>query len=255
MQALDDLRAKAEGVPVLIVAGCQGAGKTTLCQWVAHKWGGVQISIDDVYLTKAERERMARAVHPLFRVRGPPGTHDLGMLRERIEQLRLAGPETVTRLPTFDKRGDDRNPASQWRRFVGRPSVILIDAWCLGALPEGEAALSEPINRLERDQDPHGTWRRIINDRLAGDYARFVEAADGLLFLKAPGFEVVLNWRCQQEASLLGIAPQALPPAERERLVDFIAYFERPTRHMLSGGVQADLTIRLDAGRRVQHLS
>lgn len=257
LQALAGLRDAApdDRVPLLIVAGCQGSGKTTLCRYAAKILGGAQISIDDVYLTRAEREALARTVHPLFATRGPPGTHDLGLLRRLIEQLRRAGPDDLTLLPDFDKRGDDRRPRDQWHRFTGRPSVILIDAWCLGAVPEKDADLARPINRLEATQDPDGTWRRHINDLLAGDYVRFVDEADGLLFLKAPGFDVVQDWRCQQEATLLGLAPQDLPQAERDRLADFIQYFERPTHRMLAGGVRADVVARLDEQRRVLNIA
>lgn len=244
-------RASPDRVPTLIVAGCQGSGKTTLCQAAARAWRGVQISIDDVYLTRAEREAMAVEVHPLFRTRGPPGTHDLAMLRRLIDQLRQAGPQDVTLLPDFDKRGDDRRSREQWHRFAGRPSVILIDAWCLGAEPEDPEALADPINRLERDQDADGTWRRHVNAQLTGDYARFVQEADGLLFLKAPGFEVVQDWRCQQEAALLGLAPGDLPQAEKARLAGFVQYFERLTRRMLSGAVRADTVVSLDNQRRI----
>jgi hypothetical protein len=71
-----------------------------------------------------------------------------------------------------------------------------------------------------------------------------------ILFLKAPGFDVVLDWRCQQEADLLGVAPDHLPQAERERLAGFIQYFERITRRMLAGGVKASVTVALDRDRR-----
>ena len=73
---------------------------------------------------------------------------------------------------------------------------------------------------------------------------------DAVLFLKAPSFDVVLDWRSQQEADLLGIAPTDLPAAERERLAGFIQYFERLTRRMLDGGVWADVVVQLDRNRR-----
>ena len=53
----------------------------------------------------------------------------------------------------------------------------------------------------------------------------------------------VLDWRSQQEADLLGVAPGDLPPEERDRLGGFIQYFERITRRMLTGGVRADVDI------------
>ena len=235
--------------PLIAVVGAQGSGKTTLAREAADRFGAAQISIDDVYLTRAEREAMAREVHPLFLTRGPPGTHDLGLLQGLIDRLSAAGPDDDTAIPDFDKRGDDRWPPDRWRRFRGRPSAILIDAWCLGALPEDAAALAEPVNALERDHDADGAWRRAVDGFVAGPYAAFAARFDAVLFLEAPGFEVVLDWRAQQEADLLGVAPADLPPDERDRLAGFIQYFERVTRRMLAGGVRADVTVKLDRNR------
>ena len=41
-----------------------------------------------------------------------------------------------------------------------------------------------------------------------------------------------------------------LPPARRADMAVFIQHFERITRHMLAGGVRADVTITLDRQRR-----
>lgn len=235
--------------PLIAVVGAQGCGKTTLARAAAERFGAVQISIDDVYLTRAEREAMARDVHPLFLTRGPPGSHDLILLQRLIDALSAAGPDDETRIPDFDKRGDDRRPVGDWRVFPGRPSAILIDAWCLGVLPEDATALAEPVNALEAGQDPDGRWRRAVNGFVGGPYADFVATFDAVLFLRAPSFDVVLDWRCQQEADLLGVAPSDLPPAERVRLAGFIQYFERITRRMLDGGVRADVVVQLDRNR------
>lgn len=235
--------------PLIAIVGAQGSGKTTLARAAADRFGAVQISIDDVYLTRAEREAMARDVHPLFVTRGPPGTHDLGLLQQLIDALSAAGPDDETRIPDFDKRGDDRRPVEAWRVFRGRPSAILIDAWCLGALPEEAAALIAPVNALEAEQDADGGWRRAVNGFVDGACADFIARFDAVLYLRAPSFDVVLDWRCQQEADLLGVAPADLPAAERERLAGFIQYFERITRRMLAGGVRADVVVQLDRNR------
>ncbi|MBU2168423.1 MAG: kinase [Alphaproteobacteria bacterium] len=244
------IEAAPAGRPARIaIVGAQGSGKTTLARAAAHAFGAAQISIDDVYLTRAEREAMARDVHPLFVMRGPPGTHDLGLLDDLMDQLSAAGPDDTTWLPDFDKRGDDRLPRDRWRPYHGRPSAILIDAWCLGVEAEAAAALDRPVNALEQTRDADGRWRAAINDRIAGPYRAFADSLDAILFLQAPSFDVVLDWRCQQEADLLGIDPADLPADERARLADFIQYFERITRRMLAGGVTADVTVKLDRNR------
>jgi len=116
-------------------------------------------------------------------------------------------------------------------------------------LAEEAAAMAQPVNALEADRDPDGGWRRAVNGFVGGAYADFIARFDAILFLRAPDFEVVLDWRCQQEADLLGVSPTDLPAAERARLAGFIQYFERITRHMLDGGVKADVIVQLDRNR------
>ncbi|PTT58794.1 kinase, partial [Stenotrophomonas sp. HMWF022] len=81
-QALDDALGSSTAVPVLAISGLQGSGKSTLAAQVAARaqtrgLNAATLSIDDVYLTRAQRQRLARQVHPLLITRGPPGTHDL----------------------------------------------------------------------------------------------------------------------------------------------------------------------------------
>lgn len=227
------------------VAGAQGSGKTTLAKAAAERLGGVAISLDDVYLTRAERAALAEAEHPLLAVRGPPGTHDLDLADRVIDDL-LAGRAVA--LPRFDKLRDDR---ARPEPCAGGARVVLMDGWCLGATAQDETALVEPINALEHDHDPDGRWRRRANAMLAGRYARFFGRFDAMLHLAAPDFGAVLDWRCEQEAGLLGVAPDALPYGRRDDLAAFIQHFERVTRHMLAGGVTATATARLDDSRRV----
>lgn len=135
--------------------------------------------------------------------------------------------------------------------FAGRPSAVLVDGWCLGATPQAEADLAAPINALEAERDGQGIWRRAANAALAGPYAEAFARFDAVLFLKAPSFDAVLDWRCEQEAGLMGLPPADLSPARRAELAVFIQHFERITRHMLAGGVRAELVFQLDADRRL----
>ena len=242
--------ARSGHIPLIGLAGAQGSGKTTLARAAASLLGAAQFSLDDIYLTRAERAGKGRAVHPLFATRGPPGTHDLDLLQATVGALRAAGPLDQTPVPAFDKLADERCDRTHWPRFQGRPTAILVEGWCLGARPQAEAALVEPINALEAQQDGQGVWRRTVNQALAGPYARAFATFDAILFLKAPGFDTVLDWRCEQEAGLLGVPPAALPEARRQALAVFVQAFERLTRHMLAGGVRADVTVPLDSQRR-----
>jgi D-glycerate 3-kinase len=238
-------------IPLIGIAGAQGSGKTTLARTAADRLGAAHLSLDDVYLTKAERQRMAVDVHPLFAVRGPPGTHDLALLARTVAALRAAGPGSRTPLPAFDKLADDRRAEADWPMFTGRPSAVLIDGWCLGATAQAEVDLVKQINALEREQDGQGVWRRAVNADLAGPYADLFARFDAVLFLKAPSFDAVLDWRCEQEAGLMGRTPADLPAERRAALAVFIQHFERITRHMLTGGVRAEMTFALDRERGI----
>ncbi|MEJ8404462.1 kinase [Brevundimonas vesicularis] len=238
--------------PLLGIAGSQGSGKSTLAKAVAERFGGASLSLDDVYLTKAERAALAVRVHPLFATRGPPGTHDLGLLNRLLDRLQAAGPDDLTPLPRFDKLADDRAAEADWPVVKGRPRVIVLEGWCLGATPQAEADLIAPTNALEARQDVKGEWRRAVNAALGLPYARLRARLDTLIFLKAPGFDVVLDWRCEQEAGLMG--QDAVSPERHAALAVFIQHYERLSRHMMIGGVEADLIVALDRERGVRSL-
>jgi len=246
-----EARISGAAIPLIGISGAQGSGKSTLARAAAAKDVSiVSLSLDDAYLGRAEREALSRRLHPLFVTRGPPLTHDLEGLSALIARLRTAGPDDRTPLRTFDKLADDVAPRADWPVFVGRPSAILLEGWCLGAGPQDGADLAEPVNDLEREQDADGRWRGLCNQALGQGYAGLVAALDGLLFLRAPSFDRVLDWRCEQQAGLLGVPASALDPADRAAMADFIAHFERITRSMLAGNVAADRIIDLDDDRR-----
>ena len=91
------------------------------------------LSLDDFYLTKAERESLAQRVHPLFATRGVPGTHDLALLRRTVKALQN-GDDIA--LPVFDKAADDRTNMVR-RSHGGAPTqIVLLEGWCVGIPPQ-----------------------------------------------------------------------------------------------------------------------
>jgi D-glycerate 3-kinase len=250
-------RGAASGAFVLGIAGAQGSGKSTLAGLVAlqlareHGLRTAVLSLDDLYLTRAEREQLARDVHPLLRTRGVPGTHDVALGLSLIAALRTAGPEPVrVPVPRFDKGSDDRLPPERWAEVNGAIDVLIFEGWCLGARPESEDALAAPINALERDEDPDGRFRRHVNAQLAGPYAALFAAIDALVFLAAPDLQCSLVWRTQQERELAAHAPGRAVMSDAE-LARFVQHYERISRHMLAElPARADALLRLDRGHR-----
>ena len=70
------------------LSGGQGSGKTTVAgilKIILKKFfkRKTQISsIDDFYKTSKDRNTMSKKIHPLFKTRGVPGTHDINLLKE-----------------------------------------------------------------------------------------------------------------------------------------------------------------------------
>jgi len=252
-QAVAIARERADGrVPVVGVAGAQGSGKTTLvAAYAAAHRDAAHFSLDDVYLPASYRRLIADSVHPLFATRGPPGTHNLLQLNETLDELLEAKDGAQIVLPGFDKVTDNPVPSSRRAVFRGKPSVILVDGWCLGALPEEDDALTTPVNTLEAEQDKDAAWRREINANLAGAYQLTFGRLDAIVSLQAPSFAVIHEWRCEQEAGLLG---RDLTAEDRDRVGRFIEHFERITRHMMAGGRRADIEVELDPQRNVSEI-
>ncbi|WP_454887106.1 kinase [Sphingomonas oryzagri] len=217
---------------VVGLCGAQGSGKSTLAAGLARLFGyeGVPsaiLSIDDLYRTRADRERLAREIHPLLRTRGVPGTHDIALGHAVIDDL-AAGRSA--RLPRFDKAIDDRAPPSQWEIAPAGTRLLILEGWCVGARPQAAAMLADPVNALEREEDAHGIWRQYVNEELAGAYQAFFARIDRLILLAAPGFDVVLRWRIEQEQALRRDHGGGMSDTEIAR---FIRHYERLTRHIL----------------------
>ncbi|OYQ34345.1 kinase [Niveispirillum lacus] len=250
------MSATAKRPLIMGLCGAQGSGKSTLSDSLAARLRvtGVRaavLSLDDLYLTKAARQRLARDIHPLLAIRGVPGTHDVALGLSVLDNVARPGP---TVLPRFDKSVDDRDAVGV---IVDGPvDLLLLEGWCVGAVPQDNAALHHPVNELERVQDPDGRWRRYVNGRLAGDYQRLFARLDGLILLAAPDFAVVRDWRCQQEETLRARLRATGNPADQtmtdRQVAAFVQFYERLTRHILAEMPgRADLVLRLDAGRQV----
>ena len=246
------LAATARRPLVLGICGTQASGKSTLARAVVtalYERGlrAAALSLDDLYLTRAERRSLTRDVHPLLATRGVPGTHDVALGLAVIAALERGAPAA---LPRFDKPRDDRAPVERWSQAPAACDVLVFEGWCVGARPQAEAELASPVNPLERDEDADGRWRRFANDALGGVYAELFGRIDRLLLLAAPGFESVFGWRREQEhRDNLDDRGAGMDDIALRR---FVAHYERLTCHILATmPAYATRTLRLDGARQV----
>jgi D-glycerate 3-kinase len=244
--------ARSGGI-VVGLCGPQASGKSTLTAVLARLLEdqglrGAVLSLDDLYLTRAERAALGREVHPLLATRGVPGTHDVALGVQVLAELRAPGR---TLAPRFDKAADDRGEGAA---FEGPADVVIFEGWCVGAIAQPATDLAEPVNDLERERDADGVWRAYVNAALAGPYRSLFDGLDLLVLLQAPGFEVVLAWRQEQERKLRerlaregAGGKRAMSDAE---VAGFIAHYERLTRWILAEmPARADVVVALDAER------
>jgi len=227
---------KPDEVLVVGINGAQGTGKSTLADFIAlhiHTYSQVRVasfSLDDLYLTRAERKHLADNVHPLFATRGVPGTHDVQMGIDIVESLKSLEDGETYRIPVFQKETDDRAPADQWVEIEGPVDIIIIEGWCVGSFPDSELYLDQPINEIEENADRRGIWRRYVNEQLATTYQDLFDYLSLLVFLQAPDFESVFDWRLEQETKLAdrakGSKDKIMGPAE---IANFVQLFQRVT--------------------------
>jgi len=221
------------------INGAQGTGKSTMTGFLKlileSETGSrvADLSLDDFYSVRDERMSLADKVHPLFATRGVPGTHDVTMIEQVIEQLVAQRP---CRAPRFNKAMDDRCDESEWTDYSEPVEVILFEGWCNNSPAQSQQALSQPINALEENEDPQGVWRNHVNEQLVDYQQRLFDHADMCIMLKAPDFECVHEWRSLQENKL----KESSKHLEQNFLMNdselsrFIQHFERISRHTLS---------------------
>ena len=255
--------AEASARPIIVgLNGAQGSGKSTLSQYLSQMMPmllGVDchvLSIDDFYLSKAKRKRLAASVHPLLGIRGVPGTHDVPRLLDALAGFIDPGIQSVT-VPIFDKLKDDRTKNVQRIQKSARPTVILFEGWCVGVPAQHQLALSVPASSFEFSNDNNGVWRSYVNERLGGDYVDVFKLLDRLSMLKPPCFEAVYDWRVDQEIRLVArrredSSDTSIRGMSVKQVGEFVENFRRLTCHAIEVLPDlADETWELQADRLV----
>lgn len=215
----DRVAADQDAVPRPFIMGfcCpQGGGKTTMTTFMAtllRQMGkNVQIaSLDDFYVTHAEQKAIAskHPENPLMQYRGMPGTHDVPLLVETLDNLRLGRDVAI---PKYDKtafqgRGD-RAPKEAWKCIDETTDVVLLEGWCLGFEPvEKENLLSNHLN--------------VVNEGLK-EFREIYDRMDGLFLIEIDNMDWVYEWRLQAER---GTRAAGKPGLSDDQVMDFVSRF------------------------------
>ncbi|KAJ5681706.1 uncharacterized protein N7477_001646 [Penicillium maclennaniae] len=205
--------------------GVQGAGKTVLVSTLQntlhstpYSLSVVTLSLDDIYLTHADQEALAKAhpTNPLLQHRGQPSTHDLALGEKVFESLAAERP---TAIPQYDKSAfagqGDRVPESQWQvvNVEGQEKikVVIFEGWCVGFRAWDEKTLREKWEAAVRQKESGDYQGRLghvkfedvqtVNDALKR-YDALTDKLDALIHIDAQDLRFVYEWRQEQERGL-----------------------------------------------------
>lgn len=213
---------QTEGTLIQGILGGQGTGKTTLAAILAQILNHLglqvcQLSLDDLYKTYADRRHLAQ-IDPRLRWRGPPGTHDVELGLEVLQQLKQQRPAQV---PRFDKSawkgaGDRTTPET-----IIRADIVLFEGWFVGVRPIDPKAFDQAPPPIETESDR--TFARDMNTRLA-DYLPLWDQLDRLIVLLPSDYHLSQQWRRQAEQRMIATGQAGMAATEVD---EFVEYFWR----------------------------
>ena len=219
-------------------SGGQGSGKTTvtgILKIILKKFFKRKIhvsSIDDFYKTSNDRYMMSKKIHPLFKTRGVPGTHDVNLIKEFFKNIKKNKFKKI-KLPKFEKAKDNRLKKKYWFNIKQKPEIVILEGWCVGAKSQSNWLLKKPVNILEKYEDKDLRWRNYVNKQLKTEYKNLFSMIDYFIFIKIPNFKSVFKWRMLQENKLKKKSNLNKKIMSHKEIKRFIMFYQRITLQMI----------------------
>jgi len=200
------------------------------------------LSIDDLYLTYRERQTLQQQ-DPRLLWRGPPGTHDVALGIEIINQC-LQGSTRIL-MPRFDKSafngaGDRISPES-----ISKPDILLFEGWFVGVQPltEYPAYFPDPIVTPEDKQ-----FAKDNNQRLK-DYLPLWHKLNSLMVLYPEDYRLSQQWRKEAEQKMMATGKSGMNNEQCDRFVEYFWKALHPQLYIKPLLQTADLVIEIKSDR------
>jgi D-glycerate 3-kinase len=179
------------------------------------------------------------------------------LLKQVLTQLKVsrATHQTIS-IPRFNKALDRPFSQPTWPVVTSDVDIVLFEGWCWGVTAENADDLIQPINEFEAKYDPQGVWRRKVNYTLQENYQPLYALIDNWVMLKAPSFDVVYQWRLEQEQKLaLKLSTEKVGDnsiMSAEQISKFIQHFQRLTeRSFIELPEKVNVLFELDSDREI----
>ena len=217
-----------------IIGGSQGVGKSSLIIILKktlekfYEKKVLSLSLDDFYLSQKERKTLSQKEHELLLTRGVPGTHNIKNLIKTVKKFeKKLYPIS---LPIFDKLIDDTTKKKNV--IKNQCNILILEGWCCGSNHINKVYLYKNINNLEKKFDKNFKWRNYYNNKLKNEYKKLFDMFDKKIFIKAPSFKYVLDWRLKQEINNSSYS-RFSKKMDVQEIKEFLQYYEKITKWML----------------------
>lgn len=237
------------------ILGGQGTGKTTLCvlvQGILQQLGSscISLSLDDLYKTYGERQQLRQA-DPRLLWRGPPGTHDVELGIQILDQLRQGNRESIA-IPRFDKSAYEGMGEKTDPEMVSSVDVVLFEGWCVGMHPVAEDVFNHAPSPIDTPEDV--VFAKEMNRRLQS-YLPLWERLDRLLVLYPQDYRWSVQWRLEAERKMRA---QGKGGMRDDEVREFVQYFQKslhPKIFLPPLLKEADWVVELDHNRAIAKIT
>ena len=240
-----------------LIGGSQGIGKSSLIIIIKNtlekffKKKVLNLSLDNYYLSKDERKLIAKKSHKLLITRGVPGTHDIKKLNQDIK--RFEKKQYPIEIPIFDKLLD--NKIRKKNKIYKKCDILILEGWCCGCNTINKDYLYKNINNLEKNLDKKFHWRNFYNKKLENQYMKLFNIFDERIFMKAPSFKYVFNWRLKQERKNKSQSKKSKKMNIKE-IKTFIQHYEKITKWMLKNYKDFNgIILKIDKDQKINSIS
>jgi D-glycerate 3-kinase len=238
------------------ILGMQGAGKTTLTrvlQLILQQLGYscCSLSLDDLYKTYAERQKLY-AQDSRLQWRGPPGTHDVSLGLQILDQFRAGNSTAAIQIPRFDKSAFDGQGDRSGFESVPRADILLFEGWFVGAKPIDPKQFAQAPAPICTAADRE--FAADMNRRLQ-DYLPLWERLDSLMVLNLTDYRLSKQWRQEAEHKAIATGHTGMSDAEIDQFVDYFWQALHPelfVKPLVTDEDGADLVITINADHAIE---